>query len=162
MRDLGVDAFYESIHPLVPKVHRLACRLAGSANGDDVVQEAVSKAWQKRRQFDPERGSLSAWLMAITANEARRVARRAGRSFAAPPRAEHGAALRSEETLDLGMALTKLSARQRLAIDCFYFAGLSTMETAAVMGCSEGTVKSTMADARRRLKQLLEGETNED
>jgi RNA polymerase sigma-70 factor (ECF subfamily) len=49
-----------------------------------------------------------------------------------------------------------LSARQRLAVDCFYFADLSVADTAAVMGCSEGTVKSTLSDARARLRSLLE------
>jgi DNA-directed RNA polymerase specialized sigma24 family protein len=33
--------------------------------------------------------------------------------------------------------------------------GLSVAETAAVMGCAEGTVKSTLADARARLRTLL-------
>jgi RNA polymerase sigma-70 factor (ECF subfamily) len=33
---------------------------------------------------------------------------------------------------------------------------LSVADTAAVMRCSEGTVKSTLSDARARLKPLLE------
>jgi RNA polymerase sigma-70 factor (ECF subfamily) len=43
-----------------------------------------------------------------------------------------------------------------LAVDCFYFVGLTVSETAAVMGCSEGTVKSTLSDARARLRAALE------
>jgi RNA polymerase sigma-70 factor (ECF subfamily) len=35
-------------------------------------------------------------------------------------------------------------------------AGLSTVETAAVMGCAVGTVTSTLADARGKLRTLLE------
>jgi RNA polymerase sigma-70 factor (ECF subfamily) len=49
-----------------------------------------------------------------------------------------------------------LTARQRQAVDCLYFAGLTVAETAAVMGCAEGTVKSTLSDARARLRTLLE------
>jgi RNA polymerase sigma-70 factor (ECF subfamily) len=58
--------------------------------------------------------------------------------------------------VDVDHALTTLSARQRLAVDCYYFADLSITDTAAVMGCSEGTVKSTLSDARARLRSLLE------
>ena len=60
--------------------------------------------------------------------------------------------------LDVAAAISKLSPRQRLAVDCFYFVGLSVDETARVMGCSEGTVKSTLSDARARLKGMLEGD----
>jgi RNA polymerase sigma-70 factor (ECF subfamily) len=62
-----------------------------------------------------------------------------------------------DDELDLAHAVSRLSGRQRLAVDCFYFVGLGVTETAAVMGCSEGTVKSTLSDARRRLRNLLEG-----
>jgi DNA-directed RNA polymerase specialized sigma24 family protein len=57
---------------------------------------------------------------------------------------------------DLDRAVASLPPRQRLAVDCFYYAGLSVAETAVVMGCSEGTVKSTLFDARARLRPLLE------
>ena len=62
----------------------------------------------------------------------------------------------AEDRLDLHRALGRLSRRQRLVVDCFYFAGLSLAETAAVMGCAEGTVKSTLADARGKLRTVLE------
>ena len=58
--------------------------------------------------------------------------------------------------MDVDHAILSLSARQRLAVDCYYFADLSIADTAAVMGCSEGTVKSTLSDARARLRTLLE------
>ena len=54
-------------------------------------------------------------------------------------------------------AVSHLSPRQRQAVNCFYFVDLSIMETAAVMRCSPCTVKSTLADARHRLKELLDG-----
>jgi RNA polymerase sigma-70 factor (ECF subfamily) len=56
---------------------------------------------------------------------------------------------------DIRIALGRLSRRQRLSVECVYFVGLSVRETAAVMNCAEGTVKSTLADARAKLRTLL-------
>ncbi|TMK55831.1 MAG: RNA polymerase sigma factor, partial [Actinobacteria bacterium] len=48
-----------------------------------------------------------------------------------------------------------LPPRQRLAVELHYFVDLDVAETAAVMKCAEGTVKSTLADARERLRSIL-------
>ena len=89
--------------------------------------------------------------MTIVANEARRAHSRKRRPLAVPL---CGAS--EDGSIDLEAALGDLAPRQRLAVDCHYFAGLSIGETAAVMRCSEGTVKSTLSDARARLRDYLE------
>jgi len=131
----------------------LAARLSSDAERDDVVQEALIRAWSKRAQFDPGRGTPSAWLLAITADQARRARRGRRPLLGMLP----GRVRPIDDELDLAHAITGLSGRQRLAVDCFYFVGLNVAETAAVMRCSEGTVKSTLSDARSRLRKLLEG-----
>lgn len=62
--------------------------------------------------------------------------------------------------LDLERAITQLAHRQQLAVHLHYFVGLTVEETAAVMSCSAGTVKSTLFDARSKLRTLL-GETDD-
>jgi RNA polymerase sigma-70 factor (ECF subfamily) len=62
-------------------------------------------------------------------------------------------------SVDLEMAIATLAPRMRLAVDCVYFVGLTVSETAVVMGVAEGTVKSTLFDARARLRTLLEVST---
>lgn len=143
------------VYPHLTKMWRLAIRMTSSADGDDVVQEALIRAWQARAQFDPDRGSPSAWLLAITADRARRVRRRAG---ILPVRLTETAATSAnpDVRLDLDAAVHKLAPRQRLAVACVYYVDLSVAETAAVMRCSEGTVKSTLSDARARLRTMLE------
>jgi RNA polymerase sigma-70 factor (ECF subfamily) len=61
-----------------------------------------------------------------------------------------------DRDIDIERAMATLPERQRLSINCFYFAGLSVSETASVMNCSDGTVKSTLSDARRNLRARLE------
>jgi len=131
----------------------LAARLSSDAERDDVVQEALIRAWTKRAQFDSRRGTPSAWLLAITADQARRARRGRRPLLGLLP----GRVSPIDDKLDLAHAITGLSGRQRLAVDCFYFVGLDVAETAAVMRCSQGTVKSTLSDARNRLRKLLEG-----
>jgi RNA polymerase sigma factor (sigma-70 family) len=141
------------VRPHLAAMARLAARLAPGCDRDDVVQEALARAWSKRRQYDAARGTPSAWLLAITADQAGKARRRLrpDRLADAPPPAAS-----PDDVLDVERAVRELSERQRLAVNCFYYAGLTVAETAAVMRCAEGTVKSTLADARARLRPLLE------
>jgi RNA polymerase sigma-70 factor (ECF subfamily) len=145
--------FADWVRPHLPAIARLAARLAPPGEAEDVLQESLARAWEKRRLFDSTRGSPSGWLLAITADRARRAWRRRRPSVLpwAPDRVRA-----IDDELDVEFAVSRLPARQRLAVDCFYFAGLSIAETAQVLGCAEGTVKSALSDARARLRILLE------
>ncbi|HEY7010293.1 MAG TPA: sigma-70 family RNA polymerase sigma factor [Jatrophihabitantaceae bacterium] len=149
--------------PALVPMRRLARRLAPSADADDIVQDALTRAWQKRAQFDPARGTATAWLLAVVADRARAVRRKRVRwlrvvdeSAAVPDIAAEAAS----GDPDLERAIRRLSERQQLAVQLHYFVGLGVEETAAVMGCTAGTVKSTLFDARRRLRNLL-GDTDD-
>lgn len=150
----GREGFAEWVSPHLAAMARLAARLAPDADRDDVVQDALVRAWLKRHQFDERRGTPSAWLLAITADQAGKARSRVGRRLTAVP--DLPASCSDEDRLDLRRALDRLTGRQRLAVDCVYFVGLTVVETAAVMRCAEGTVKSTLADARAKLRVLLE------
>jgi RNA polymerase sigma-70 factor (ECF subfamily) len=156
-----VDAaeFAEWARPSLIAMTRLARRLAPHADADDIVQDALARAWTKRAQFDPARGTPTTWLLAIVADQARAARRTRVRwlrivddraevpDAAAPPVA--GA------DPDLERAIAALAERQQLAVHLHYFVGLTVDEAAAVMSCSPGTVKSTLFDARSRLRALL-------
>jgi len=134
------DAFADWVRRHLPSMTHLAARLAPPGDRDDVVQEALTRAWNKRHQFDATRGTPSAWLLAITADRARQARRR--RPLAWLPADVAGRVRSTDDRLDVEFAVARLPPRQRLAVDCFYFVGLSVADTAAVMRCSEGTVKS--------------------
>src|SRR3954469_9421603 len=72
-----VDAaeFADWTRPALVAMSRLARRLAPNADPDDVVQESLARAWQKRGQFDPARGTPTTWLLAILADQARSARR---------------------------------------------------------------------------------------
>lgn len=149
-------AFADWVRPHLPAMAALAARLAGPADRDDVVQEALVRAWRKRASYDPARGSPRVWLLAIVADRARRHRGRGRYTLRLVDAAEPAAPAMDVTAVDVERALNRLPARMRMAVDCVYFVGLTVSETAAVMGVAQGTVKSTLSDARARLRALLE------
>lgn len=145
--------------PSLLAMTRLARRLAPDADPDDVVQDALVRAWQKWHQFDAARGTATTWLLAIVADRARDARRRRvsrlrvvdGSARPDAPTPERDVA----GSVDLEAAIDRLAGRQQLAVHLHYFLGLTVDETAAVMDCAPGTVKSTLSDARARLRTIL-------
>ena len=153
LADVTPVEFGDLVEPHLTTMARIAIRFCGRGDHDDVVQEALLRAWTKRTQFDSRRGSLRSWLLAITYDQARRRRGRSRRAWVRPAAETHHI---DEDRSDLEAALGALTGRQRLAVECYYFIGLSVKETADVMRIAEGTVKSTLSDSRSRLRHLLE------
>jgi RNA polymerase sigma-70 factor (ECF subfamily) len=147
------EPFATWVRPHLQAMANLAARLAGPTERDDVVQESLARAWRRFSTYAPERGAPRPWLLAIVADQARR-SRTRRRSSALLPGTEPA----TGADVDLERAIAALPPRQRLAVDLYYFVDLPVAEVAAVMGCSEGTVKSTLADARARLRDLVGGD----
>lgn len=146
-------AFAELVRPHWPQLCALARRLAPPQDWEDALQEALSAAWRKRAQFDPARGTARNWLLAVVADQSRKGFRRLRPHLElvdVPERDRDG-----EADLDLRRALGALTHRQRAAVALHYYLGLPLAEVADVLACSTGTVKSTLADARARLRREL-------
>lgn len=147
-----LDDFADWVSPHLPCMLLLASRLVSvSANREDVVQEALTAAWRKRRTYDGSRGSPRAWLLGIVADQARKERRRR-RSVRLVDVSVH---TDQPADVDLERAIRVLPARQRLAVELHYFLDLPVAEVALGMRCSEGTVKATLAHARDRLRREL-------
>ncbi|AQS06380.1 RNA polymerase sigma factor [Clostridium beijerinckii] len=63
--------------------------------------------------------------------------------------------LRKEQNNNLYAEIEKLDLKQKTVIILYYFNGLTVNEIAKVMGCFEGTVKSRLHSARKKLKSSL-------
>lgn len=59
----------------------------------------------------------------------------------------------TDELVDLRAAITALAPRQRMVFSLHYLADMSVDEVAFALEISPGTVKSTLFDVRRRLRQ---------
>lgn len=149
------DSFANWVSPHLAALRSYATRAVVRDDVDEVLQETLLRAWKHKSSFDPSRGTERVWLLAILANQCRRHRRTTMRWW--PAIADQEPIYRQAlPDLDLERAIRKLSKRQREAITLYYFVRLTMSEVAAVLGCSEGTAKSTMSDARRSLKRMLE------
>jgi len=136
--------------------------LGNPEDADDAAQDAMLSALVKLDQYDPRR-PFGPWLLRIVANAAtdrrrRRTVRRvepldAGLT-AGGPRPDRTAERRALGER-LRQALAELPERRRVAVVLFDVEGYSHAEIAAVLGIPEGTVRSEVFHARRRLRALL-------
>jgi RNA polymerase sigma factor (sigma-70 family) len=154
MTERGTSAdFARWVQPHLTVMTRYAGRQVAPADRDDVVQEALIRAWQRWSTYDASRGSAVAWLLGIVADRSRRhrTRRPVGRVVEL---VEH-TVTPAPYDIDLERAIAGLSRRQRQAVELHYFVGLDVATVAEVMGCAPGTVKATLSQARARLRELL-------
>lgn len=140
--------------------HRRLVRLltlhAGSA---DVAQELAQEAMIRLCQHWPRVRTMDdpvAWLTRVAINlSTSRLRRRAaerralGRGFREPETVDPP---NTETNLLVRQAVAGLPRRQRTALLLRFFADYSVSDTAALMGCAEGTVKSLTSKALQALR----------
>ncbi|MEE1765705.1 MULTISPECIES: RNA polymerase sigma factor [unclassified Streptomyces] len=150
-------------------VRRVAVRVTRSpAAAEDVAQEVFAQLWSRPYGFDARRGSLRTWLSMVAHRRAvdwvRGEARhrkdvRADDSAlhaipdAGPDPAE--ALVDRERSLLLHTALAELPRPQREVVHLAYFAGRTYRQAAVELGIPEGTAKTRLRSALRKLAESL-------
>jgi RNA polymerase sigma-70 factor (sigma-E family) len=156
------EEFGEFMRNRASPLHQSAYLLCGDWHlAHDLVQDTLVKAyqhWARVRLAD----SPDAYVRRILLNEARGRWRRRERTAAVsrfPEGREPAAPDATDEVarrVGLLQALHALPFRQRATIILRYLEGMSERETAAALGCSEGTVKSQSARALGTLRSNLD------
>jgi RNA polymerase sigma-70 factor (ECF subfamily) len=141
-----------------------ATRLTGDRHlAEDIVQEALVRAWRHRHDLSAERGSVRSWLFTvvrnITVDRARAAARRPVEAGAdgleAAERARPVRADEAQQVVDqvvLREALARLTPEHREVLALVQLAGLSVAEAAQRLGVPAGTVKSRTYYALKALR----------
>lgn len=144
-------------------VRRVCRSVTGDEHdADDAAQEAFLSALDRLETFDRRR-PFGPWLMRIATNAAidllrRRAVRRTeplNEALVASSRSPARDAERSELRAALATALAALPERQRAAVTLFDAEGYAHAEIAEILGVPEGTVRSDVFHARRRLREAL-------
>lgn len=135
-----------------------AVLLAGGREaGEDLLQMAIERVLRRGVPLpDQLEGYLRRTLYNLATDRWRGLARRREvfGTEAEPVEADHSDAI--ELRWDVTAALATLPSRQRAVLVLRYFEQLSEAETAAVLGCSVGTVKSSASRALERLRATAE------
>lgn len=134
--------------------------LRNDADCADAVQEALTRAWQKRATLKSA-DRFKPWLMRILVNQCNDMLRRRKKiSFFSLEEAD--AAVESPEPLPLREAMDALKPEHRLVIVLHHLEGFSVREIADMTGLPEGTVKSRLKAGRSKLGALLREEWEEE
>jgi RNA polymerase sigma-70 factor (ECF subfamily) len=155
----GVNVSEQSLLSSRNRLLRNAYRIVGSADAEDVVQDALERAW-RYATFRPE-ADLRPWLNRIARNTAFNVLRRRARTITSFERqrdieSAEAAALRRETIAVLGVALGGLPPPQRRAIVLHDIAGYSSREIAQLDGIGHNTVRTRLFRARRAMRLALD------
>jgi RNA polymerase sigma-70 factor (ECF subfamily) len=160
--DLGTDdGMRHAMLVYGPQLRAFAARRVGSwGSAEDVVQETMLRAWRSAHRFDPERGSLRAWLFSILRNLLIDLVRaRARRPCTTSAEAESAAPDDTEHilgSLTIGPVLRKLSAEHRQVIDHCYLQQRPHSEVAQLLGVPVGTIRSRLFYAREAMRNALD------
>src|SRR6185437_5520981 len=156
------EEFREFMRNRASTLHQSAYLLCGDWHlAHDLVQDTLVSAyqhWPRVRQAD----NPDAYVRRILINEVRGRWRRRDRTMpvARFPEVHEPVTPDASDEIDrragLLQALLALPLRQRATIILRYLEGMSERETAAALGCSEGTVKSQSARALGTLRSFLE------
>ena len=140
------------------KLLRVAYLMCGDWHrAEDAVQSSLIKLyahWHRAR-----RETVDAYAKKIVArtliDDGRRGWFRRERTYAEPPREPHSTP-RNEDRLAALSALAKLPARQRATLVLRFWEDHSVEETARILRCSAGTVKSQTARGLQTLREHMD------
>jgi RNA polymerase sigma-70 factor (ECF subfamily) len=159
------SALREVIEAFGAKVHGIARRVVTDpALAEEVTQDAFLALWRRPGAFDPARGNLLGFLLAIARNKAIDLVRReeslkrtrdALMAEAESDPAVSDDAPRIEEREEITRALRELSPVHREAIVLAYYGGRTYREVATELGIPEGTAKTRLRDGLMKLRESL-------
>ena len=131
----------------------------------EITHDAFVRLWHRPEAYDPERGTLRAFLLNFShcraidrLRAARRRQQREENQVRTNPSVDYDL---EHEVMRLALAdairevVDGLPSNERQAIELAYFGGYTYRETAVLLGEPEGTVKSRIKSALRRMHENL-------
>ena len=156
------DGFVELYRRRQADVYRFAFAMARSRTfAQDVTQEVFLNVLENAARFDRDKGSVRAWLLGCARHKVLDRLRLERRwTDAMPPEAaefDQDERLLADQRVErLHAALARLPVEYREALVLCELEDLSYAETAAVLGCPLGTVRSRLHRGRALLVVLLD------
>lgn len=170
-----IEAFNQLVLRHQATAYNVAYRVLGdSGAAADATQDSFVKAYQRCRQYRGDEGSFKGWLLRIVVNTCYDVLRRERRSgpqgvaldaeedaaewhsaLRDPAERPEEHVLRNELAARLEAAIMRLPADQRIVLVLSDVEGYQYGEIAGLVGVPIGTVKSRLARARARVRDVI-------
>lgn len=161
-RDQGMELLLRQFTPLLRYV--ISGVLRDTQDAEDCFSEVSLALWQKLDGFDPEKGSLSAWLTAIARNAAMNHLKARLRREKHQPEEPPGVLTPEQEVLrrkraeQLRDTVANLSDLDRKIFYRRYYYLQPIGQIAAELGLSQRAVEGRLYRLRQRLRQELGGD----
>lgn len=163
-RELQARFVQDNLRRIFLQIYRIVGNIE---DAQDLTQETFIKALQRQEQIK-DLDKATHWLSRIATNTAIDFLRRHGRIVFSgiselpqplptdPEESPEHMVLQAEHSSYLREGLMTLSERERTALVLRDVDGLPSREVAKLLGCTEATVRSHIANARIKFRRFLE------
>lgn len=153
------DAFLALYRRHSGQVYRFALHMSGSKSvAEEVLQETFVILLERKEHFDPQRGTLGAFLIGVARNQVRRQRLLASRGYAGELdklEAHCGTGYDESDLELLREAIQALPENYRAVTVLCELEEMSYADAAQRLGCAIGTVRSRLHRAKALLQAKL-------
>ncbi|WP_117214224.1 SigE family RNA polymerase sigma factor [Allorhizocola rhizosphaerae] len=150
------DGFREFAHLRYGDLLRTAFLLTGSTHAaEDLVQTALLRAYRRRESINDPMAYMRRAMVNQRNTLWRRLTSRELLHGVLPDRAAPDSTAVVAQRAELLAALGRLPQKMRAVLVLRYWEDLSEKETAAILGCSVGSVKAQASRGLERLREHL-------
>lgn len=166
LREGSREAFDELYHRYKNQALHTAYLITGNlADSEDVVQETFVKVWLHACELRKDSG-FKPWMMQILVRTAYRITKKSRRELPDENVADKmqvseeasslDRVIQEEEAERIMAAVRSLPVKLKTVVVLYYYDSFSVKEIAKLLQIMEGTVKSRLHAARRRIKATLQ------
>ncbi|MFE1630119.1 sigma-70 family RNA polymerase sigma factor [Brevibacillus reuszeri] len=156
-----LEAFTRLVKKYEQSMYRVSRSILPSENEClDAAQEAIIKAYHSLNTLRDPR-FFKSWLMRILVNECHRLVRKTSKLVLLDDWHEQASSYRFEENVEVQEAVQLLEEELRLCIVLYYFEDMAIKDISMVLNQPEGTIKSRLSRARKKLSAYFTSESTE-
>lgn len=155
----SADGFRKAAEVFGPRIFALALEITGSrAEAEEVTSDTLMLVFRSITSFDPEKGSITGWVLRIAHNRAVSILRSRKADFPTADLPETIPEPEEEEGTEIELvkeAIDRCSPSERALIQLYYYDNLPLAEIADITGTAAPTLAVRLQRIRQKIKQYI-------